>query len=147
MIISIGSDHAGYRHKEAIKAMLVGDGHDVRDVGTFGTESVDYPDYGVAAARMVADGTAQFGVVVCGSGVGISIAANKVNGVRCSNCTSVEMARLSRQHNNCNMVAVGERLVELPVALDIVRTFLSTDFEGGRHEGRVAKIHTLGDIG
>lgn len=147
MIISIGSDHAGFAHKEAIKSMLIADGHDVRDVGTHSTGSVDYPDFGVAAARLVADGTARFGVVICGSGVGISIAANKVNGIRCSNCTSVEMAVLSRQHNDCNMVALGERLVPLPLAFEIVRTFLSTEFEGGRHARRVEKIHTLGDIG
>jgi len=140
MIISIGADHAGFAHKEALKAMLIENGHDVRDVGTHSLDSVDYPDFGVAAARLVSNGTAQFGVVVCGSGIGISIAANKVHGIRCANCTSVEMATLARLHNNCNMIAIGERLSALPLAMDMVRVFLSTDFEGGRHTERVAKL-------
>lgn len=147
MTLSIGSDHAGFAYKEALKAMLIADGHDVIDVGTHSTESTDYPDYGVAAARLVQNGTAEFGVLVCGSGIGIAIAADKVRGIRAANCTSVEMARLARMHNNANMVAVGERLVSEELAKDIVRTFLATPFEGGRHERRVAKIHTLGDIG
>lgn len=147
MIISMGADHAGFAHKEALKAMLIEDGHDVRDVGTHSLERVDYPDFGVAAARLVSNGIAQVGVVVCGSGIGISIAANKVRGIRCANCTSVEMATLARLHNDCNMIAIGERLSALPLAMDMVRVFLSTDFEGGRHTERVAKIHTLGDIG
>jgi ribose 5-phosphate isomerase B len=140
MMISIGSDHAGFSHKEAIKAMLLAEGHDVRDVGTHSMESVDYPDFGIAAATLVADGTARFGVLVCGSGIGISIAANKVHGIRAANCTSVQMAELARQHNDANMVAVGERLVTEKQALDIVRTFLATPFEGGRHQRRVDKI-------
>ncbi|CAN5443696.1 ribose 5-phosphate isomerase B [soil metagenome] len=146
MIISIGADHAGFAHKEALKAMLIEDGHDVRDVGTHSLERVDYPDFGVAAARLVSNETAQFGVVVCGSGIGISIAANKVRGIRCANCTSVEMATLARLHNNCNMIAIGERLSALPLSMDMVRAFLSTDFEGGRHTDRVAKLDMLGDI-
>lgn len=145
MTISIGSDHAGFAHKEALKQMLVDAGHTVLDVGTYGTESVDYPDYGTQAARLVRDGFADYGVLVCGSGIGISIAANKVRGIRAANCTSVEMARLSRMHNNANMVAVGERLVDLDTARAIVEAFLSTDFEGGRHERRVEKIDSLGD--
>lgn len=147
MTISIGSDHAGFAYKEALKAMLQADGHDVIDVGTHSDERADYPDYGVAAARLVADGTARFGVLVCGSGIGISIAANKVKGIRAANCVTVEMATLARQHNDANMVAVGQRLVTEDLAKEIVRTFLSTDFEGGRHAQRVEKIHTLGDLG
>lgn len=147
MTISIGSDHAGFAYKEALKTMLQADGHDVIDVGTHSDERADYPDYGVAAARLVADGTARFGVLVCGSGIGISIAANKVKGIRAANCVTVEMATLARQHNDANMVAVGQRLVTEDLAKEIVRTFLSTDFEGGRHAQRVEKIHTLGDLG
>lgn len=147
MTISIGSDHAGFAYKEALKTMLQTDGHDVIDVGTHSDERADYPDYGVAAARLVADGTARFGVLVCGSGIGISIAANKVKGIRAANCVTVEMATLARQHNDANMVAVGQRLVTEDLAKEIVRTFLSTDFEGGRHAQRVEKIHTLGDLG
>lgn len=147
MTISIGSDHAGFAYKEALKAMLQADGHDVIDVGTHTEDRADYPDYGVAAARLVADGTARFGVIVCGSGIGISIAANKVRGIRAANCVTVEMAALARQHNDANMVAVGQRLVSVDLAKDIVRTFLATDFEGGRHTQRVEKIHSLGDLG
>jgi len=140
MTVSLGSDHAGFSHKQAIKAMLEDDGYTVLDVGTFDETSVDYPDFGIAAARLVANGEAHRGVLVCGSGIGISIAANKVAGIRAANVTSVEMARLSRQHNNANMVAVGERITSVEEAKDIVRTFLSTDFEGGRHQQRVNKI-------
>ncbi len=146
MRIALGSDHAGYAYKEALKEMLVADGHSVTDVGTSSTASVDYPDYGTQAAHLVRDGQADAGVLVCGSGIGISIAANKVRSIRAANCTSVEMAQLARMHNNANMVAVGERLVSIDLAKDIVRAFLSTDFEGGRHERRVEKIDTLGDV-
>lgn len=140
MTVSLGCDHAGLSHKQAIKAMLEDDGYTVLDVGTYNETSVDYPDFGIAAARLVANGEAHRGVLVCGSGIGISIAANKVAGIRAANVTSVEMARLSRQHNNANMVAVGERITSVEEAKDIVRTFLSTDFEGGRHQQRVNKI-------
>lgn len=145
MTISIGSDHAGFAYKEAIKAMLMAEGHEVVDVGTTSEERADYPDYGIAAAALVANGSARYGVLVCGSGIGISIAANKVSGIRAANCTSVEMAALARQHNDANMVAVGQRLVSQEQALDIVRTFLTTEFEGGRHAQRVEKIHLLGE--
>ena len=146
MIVSIGSDHAGFVYKEAIKAMLVDDGYDVVDVGTNDAASVDYPEYGVAAARVVQSGKAEFGVLVCGSGIGIEIAANKVDGIRAANCVTVEMAQTARAHNNANIVAIGQRLINLELAKEIVRTFLNTPFEGGRHERRVEKIHTLGDI-
>lgn len=146
MNIALGADHGGYAYKEAIKEMLIADGHVVLDVGTTSTESVDYPDYGTKAAHLVRDGQAEAGVLVCGSGIGISIAANKVRSIRAANCTSVEMAQLARMHNNANMVAVGERLMSVDLARDIVRAFLSTPFEGGRHERRVDKIDSLGDI-
>lgn len=146
MTISVGSDHAGFEYKEAIKSLLLTDGYTVLDVGTDGTASVDYPDFGVAAARLVANGDANAGIIVCGSGIGISIAANKVNGIRAANVTSVEMAALARKHNNANMLAIGSRINTLEDALAMVKTFLDTPFEGGRHEQRVEKIHTLGDI-
>lgn len=145
MTISLGSDHAGFAYKEAIKAMLSADGHMVIDVGTTSEDSVDYPDYGHAAAELVRTGQAQIGVLVCGSGIGISIAANKVHGIRAANCTSTTMAQLARQHNDANMVAVGQRLVSEEEALSIVRTFLETPFEGGRHQRRVDKIEQSGD--
>lgn len=144
MNIVIGSDHAGFNHKEAIKKVLIDLGHEVLDVGTDSLDRVDYPDFGVAAAKQVANGIAEYGVLVCGSGIGISIAANKVKGVRAANVTSVEMAHLARAHNNANMVAVGERLTPLDVAVDIVKEFLSAEFEEGRHTGRVAKLDDLG---
>ena len=146
MNVALGSDHAGFAYKEALKEMLTADGHSVIDVGTSSTDSVDYPDYGTAAAHRVRDGKADAGVLVCGSGIGISIAANKVRTIRAANCTSVEMAQLARMHNNANMVAVGQRLVSIDLAKDIVRTFLSTGFEGGRHQRRVEKIDALGDV-
>lgn len=145
MKISIGSDHAGFAYKQALKAMLVAEGHEVVDVGTTSEERADYPDYGIAAAKLVADGSVHYGVLVCGSGIGISIAANKVHGIRAANCVTTEMAALARQHNNANMVAIGQRLVSEADAKNIVRTFLATDFEGGRHADRVAKIHVLGE--
>ena len=144
MTIVVGSDHAGFEHKEALKAMLVDEGYTVVDVGTHSADRVDYPDFGVDAAKLVANGSADYGVLVCGSGIGISIAANKIKGIRAANVTSVEMAKLSRQHNNANMVAVGERITPLDEAKEIVNAFLTTDFEGGRHAGRVAKLDVLG---
>lgn len=144
MIITVGSDHAGFEYKQAIKQMLEHDGHTVLDVGPATNDRVDYPDYGVAAAQLVADGTAERGVVICGSGIGISIAANKVRGIRCANVTSVEMAQLARAHNDANMIAIGERLTPIDQAMEMVRTFLASAFEGGRHAQRVEKLNQLG---
>lgn len=146
MTISIGSDHAGYAYKEELKSMLSTLGHDVIDVGTESEDSVDYPDYGTAAAALVRDGQADYAVLICGSGIGISIAANKLQGIRAANCTSVEMAQLARQHNNANVVAVGQRLVSLELAKEIVSAFLSTPFEGGRHQRRVDKLNGSGAL-
>jgi ribose 5-phosphate isomerase B len=145
MTISIGSDHAGYTYKEAIKGMLTEHGHTVLDVGTTSEDSVDYPDYGRAAADLVRTGQATFGVLVCGSGIGISIAANKLPGIRAANCTTTTMAMLARQHNDANMVAVGQRLVTVDEARAIVKMFLETPFEGGRHQRRVDMIEHNGD--
>jgi ribose 5-phosphate isomerase B len=147
MTISIGSDHAGFEYKQALAQMLRELNHNVIDVGTGSLERVDYPDYGVAAARLVSQGKAELGVLICGSGIGISIAANKVSGIRAANCVTVEMARLAREHNNANMVAIGQRIVTLELAKEIVMEFIGTEFEGGRHTDRVSKIHTLGDVG
>lgn len=141
MTISIGSDHAGFSYKQELTSLLESLGHTVIDVGTTSEESVDYPDYGTAAAALVRDGNADVGVLICGSGIGISIAANKLQGIRAANCTSVEMAQLARQHNDANVVAVGQRLVSIELAKDIVTAFLSTPFEGGRHQRRVDKLN------
>jgi ribose 5-phosphate isomerase B len=143
MTIAIGSDHAGFAHKQALAQLLRDDGHTVQDFGTHSTDSVDYPDFAAAAARAVASGQAERGVLVCGSGIGVAITANKIAGIRAANCQTAEMARLARQHNNANVVTLGERLVSLETASALVRAFLATDFEGGRHAGRVEKIHTL----
>lgn len=147
MTISIGSDHAGFEYKQALVELLRDLKHTVLDVGTNSPERVDYPDFGVAAARLVSEKKAELGVLICGSGIGISIAANKVAGIRAANCVTVEMARLAREHNNANMVAVGQRLVSLELAKEIVEEFIKAEFQGGRHLGRVEKIHTLGDVG
>jgi ribose 5-phosphate isomerase B len=143
MNLALGSDHAGFRYKQELATYLQSLGHNVRDFGTHSLDSVDYPDFAAAVARSVASNEAEFGVLVCGSGIGVSITANKVNGVRAANCLTEEMARLARQHNNANVVTVGERLVSLDAAKAIVSAFLETAFEGGRHAGRVQKIHDL----
>ncbi|MCU0424428.1 MAG: ribose 5-phosphate isomerase B [Candidatus Kapabacteria bacterium] len=143
MTIALGSDHAGFRYKSAIADFLRSSGHMVEDFGTHSLDSVDYPDFAAAVGRAVAEKKVEFGVLVCGSGIGVSITANKVSGVRAANCLTVEMAQLARQHNNANVVTLGERLVSLEMAQAIVEAFLSTPFEGGRHEKRVEKIHAL----
>ena len=137
MIIAIASDHGGYQLKETVRKYLAGRG-DVKvvDLGTNSEESVDYPIYGRACAEAVASGKADRGIVICGTGIGISIAANKVKGIRCGLCTSTEMAELTRKHNNANMLAMGGRTTDPELALDITRVFLDTEFEGGRHKRR-----------
>jgi ribose 5-phosphate isomerase B len=140
MRIAIGSDHAGFDQKELIKQHLIERGDEVDDLGTFSEESVDYPDFGLAVARAVAKGDAERGVLVCGTGIGMAIAANKIVGVRAANVTSEEFARLARQHNNANVVTVSGRWVEPVVNQAIVDVFLDTEFEAGRHAGRIDKI-------
>ena len=143
MRIVVGSDHGGFGLKEAVVEHLAASGHDVQDVGTATAESVDYPDFGAAVGSVVAKGDADFGVALCGSGLGICIAANKVAGVRAVTITDMTSARLSRQHNNANVVCMGERLIGTQTALDALDTFVSTEFEGGRHARRVDKISAL----
>lgn len=140
MKIAVASDHAGYHLKTTIVEHLAAGGHEVLDLGTDSTASVDYPDYGHAVGRAVVDGDAEFGVGVCGSGIGICMAAGKVDGVRAATVHDVTSARLSRLHNNANVMCVGERFIGPQVAIDAVDAFLATDFEGGRHARRVAKI-------
>lgn len=143
MIIALGADHAGYSLKTHIGGVITSWGHEVRDVGTHSRDSVDYPDYAVAVARAVRKGEAERGILVCGSGIGVSITANKFEGIRAANCLTVEMAVLCRQHNNANILTLGERLVDPQTAEAIVQAFLATEFEGGRHERRVEKMHLL----
>ncbi|MFP5288419.1 MAG: ribose 5-phosphate isomerase B [Thermoanaerobaculia bacterium] len=137
MRIGIGSDHAGYRYKEEIKRFLSEQGHEVRDFGTDSEESVDYPIYIRPVAEAVAGGELERGIVLGGSGNGEAMAANRVRGVRCALCWNAEFARLGRQHNDANMISLGQRMMTLETALDIVRIWLETPFEGGRHVRRI----------
>ena len=144
MTIVVGSDHAGFHLKEHLKSLLQKWGHDVVDVGTHTTDSTDYPDYGVAVGKKVIElGSEARGVAVCGSGIGISMAANKVTGVRAALVSDSTGARLSRLHNDANVLCLGERLIGPTVAEDALKAFLETGFEGGRHEKRVDKLNAL----
>jgi ribose 5-phosphate isomerase B len=140
MKIALGSDHAGYRYKEKIKELLPSLGHEVVDFGTDSEEPVDYPKFIRPAAEAVARGECDRGIVLGGSGNGEAIAANKVRGIRCALCWNEDTARLSRQHNDANVLSLGERMISEEMALQIVRIWLSTDFEGGRHARRIAQL-------
>lgn len=143
MKIALASDHGGFALKEHVKAHLISRKIEVEDLGTYSEESVDYPDYGKACGEAVAGGKADLGIVVCGTGIGISIAANKVKGIRCGLCTSVEMAHLTKQHNNANVLALGGRTTAPELALQIVDEWLDTEFEGGRHQRRVDMLDNM----
>jgi RpiB/LacA/LacB family sugar-phosphate isomerase len=143
MRIAIGADHAGYLLKNTLADDLRANGHEVVDLGTHSDERVDYPDFGAAVGRAVTDGTAELGVCVCGSGIGIAIAANKIPGVRAATVHDVTSAHLAREHNDANVICIGERLTGADVAKEAVAAFLAAGFEGGRHAGRVAKIDAL----
>ena len=143
MKIVVGSDHAAYELKEAIKEKLINEGHEVIDVGCDAPESVDYPKYGHAVGRTVASGEAERGIAVCGSGIGISIACNKVPGIRAALCTSVEMAEMCRRHNNANVVCMGARMISQELAFDIIDTWMTTDFEAGKHLRRINEIEDI----
>jgi ribose 5-phosphate isomerase B len=143
MKIAIGSDHAGFELKETIKQHLLDKGFEVDDRGTHSVESVDYPDYAQAVSDQVAAKLADTGILVCGTGIGMSIASNKVPGIRCAHVTSEVEAQLSREHNDANVVAMGARMLTAPAALAIVDRFLNTAFSGGRHQVRVNKISEL----
>ena len=140
MTVYIACDHGGIDLKKAIVAKLKERGVDVVDYGTNTTDSVDYPDYGFKVARSVATDDGSKGIVICKTGVGMSICANKVKGVRCALCVSPEMGTLCREHNNANVLALGAGNTDIKTALDIVDAFMSTEFAGGRHANRVAKI-------
>lgn len=139
-MIVLGSDHAGFELKQHIQQYLVKNGQEVKDMGCYSLESVDYATFGEAAAREVANGNAAFAIIICGTGLGISIAANKVHGIRAALCTNEYMARMARQHNDANVLAMGARVVGTGLAEAITDAFLSTEFEGGRHARRVAMI-------
>lgn len=143
MKIAIGCDHGGITLKDSIVNYLEERGVKIEDFGTFGTESVDYPDFAYKVARSVADGKADKGILMCGTGIGISIAANKVNGIRCALCHNTETAKLTALHNDSNVLAMGGRVIDSDTAVNIVKTWLDTPFEGGRHINRINKISEI----
>jgi ribose 5-phosphate isomerase B len=138
--IALGADHAGYELKEALKGWLINQGYHVLDLGTHSTESVDYPDYAALVGESVADHKVERGLLVCGTGIGMAMAANKVPGVRAALCGDLYTARMSREHNDANVLVLGGRLMGAEMAADILRAWLETDFAGGRHARRVHKI-------
>lgn len=140
MKIAIACDHGGLNLKNAVKKYLADNGYEVMDFGTDSTASCDYPDYALPAAEAVANGECDRGIVICSTGIGVSIVANKVPGVRCAHCHDSYCAEFTRLHNNSNVLALGEKVVGVGYALKIVETFLKTEFEGGRHQRRVDKI-------
>ena len=142
-MIAIGCDHAAFVLKEAVKKHLQKQGYEVKDFGTFSSESVDYPDMVHPLAKEINDGKIERGIVLCGSGIGVSMVANKYPKVRCALCWNVELAGLCRQHNDANVLALGARFTSEETALEMVDTFLNTPFEGGRHIGRVEKISEI----
>ncbi|OHX67772.1 ribose 5-phosphate isomerase B [Flammeovirga pacifica] len=140
MKLAIGGDHAGYEYKKAIIEHLESNGHEVKDFGPFSTDSCDYPDYVHPLAEAVENGEVEFGITICGSGIGVSMVANKHKGVRAGLCWEPILAQLTRQHNNANVLSMPARFISLVRAIEIVDTFISTKFEGGRHQNRVDKI-------
>ncbi|WP_343718183.1 ribose 5-phosphate isomerase B [Inquilinus sp.] len=141
--VALAADHAGYALKDQLRAVIEERGLAVLDLGTNGPDRVDYPDYGHAMAQAIRDGRATRGVLVCGTGIGISIAANRHRGIRAALCHDVTTARLCRQHNDANVLALGARIIGFETARDCLAVFLSTDYEGGRHGDRIAKIDVL----
>lgn len=142
-LVALGSDHAGFHLRHTISQHLVANGHQVLDLGCETPERCDYPDFGAAVGRAVVDGDAECGICVCGSGIGIAMAANKIPGVRAGTVHDMTSARLAREHNDANVICLGERFLGEQVALDAVDAYLGARFEGGRHTGRVAKIDSL----
>ena len=140
MKIALGSDHGGYELKEYIKTVIEKMGHEYEDFGCYGLESCDYPDFGAAAAKAVAEGKCEKGIVVCTSGIGISITANKVKGIRCAHCADCLQAEMTRRHNDANVMAIGAGFTGKNMAERMVEVFLTTEFEGGRHQRRVDRM-------
>ena len=140
MKIAVASDHGGFLYKQKLIEYLHGKGYDVHDFGTNCEDSCDYPDYALPAAEAVASGECDRGILICSTGIGVSIAANKVRGIRCAHCHDTYSARYTRLHNDANMIAFGQKIIGEGLMLDIVDAFLHTEFEGGRHSRRVDKI-------
>ncbi len=142
-MVALASDHAGFEYKERIKKLLEQLGVTFKDYGAYSAESTDYPDWGHKASEAIANGECDRGILICGTGIGMSIVANKHRGIRAAACESTTAARLARQHNDANVLALGERVTGWESTADIVQIFLSTSFQGGRHDRRVKKIHAL----
>lgn len=147
LAVAFGADHAGVALKDLLAAALRAEGFTVHDLGTKGTQAVDYPDFAQRVAAAVAEGQAQIGVLVCGTGIGMAIAANRNPAIRCAVAHDVTSARLSRAHNNANVLALGARVIGEAVALDCLHAFIATGFDGGRHVARVAKLTMAGQAG
>jgi ribose 5-phosphate isomerase B len=143
MKVAMACDHGGIDLKNVLKSELEAMGHEVVDYGTYTKDAVDYPDYGYKAAKAVASGECEKGVVVCGTGIGISISCNKVNGIRCALCHDVFSAKATRAHNDANMLAMGQRVIGLGLALEILHAFFEEEYEGGRHDTRIAKLMAI----
>jgi ribose 5-phosphate isomerase B len=143
MKIALGSDHGGFNLKEEIKKWLAEQGYDYQDYGAFSTESCDYPDVALTVARAVAEGECERGIIICGTGIGVSIVANKVAGIRAALCHDTFSAKASREHNDANVLTMGERVIGRGLALEIVEVWLKGSFAGGRHQRRVDKISAL----
>ncbi|AEH50284.1 ribose 5-phosphate isomerase B [Pseudothermotoga thermarum] len=144
MKIALGADHAGFRLKESVKSYLISKGYKVIDEGTYSEESVDYPDFAKKVAEDLKNNVADFGILVCGTGIGMSIAANRIKGIRAALCLFPEMAKLARSHNNANVLVLPGRLIGPELANWIVEAFLTEGFQGGRHEKRIQKLEELG---
>jgi len=142
-VVALGADHAGFPLKEDLKAWLIGQGYDVVDLGTQSAESVDYPDFAVGVGSAVTAGKADRGILVCGTGIGMAMAANKLPGVRAAACSDAFTARMSREHNDANVLALGARITSREAAIEILELWLETEFAGGRHARRVDKIIAL----
>lgn len=143
MKIALGSDHGGFKLKNEIISYLKENGYEIKDFGTYTTESCDYPEYAEKVAEVVSNKEFDFGILVCGTGIGISMSANKVPGIRAALCSDTFSAHATREHNNANILALGERVVGPGLAIDIVKTFLNSEFEGGRHQNRIDKISEI----
>jgi ribose 5-phosphate isomerase B len=145
-MIALASDHAGFHYKEKIKQLLGDRGIEYKDFGTYSPDPSDYADYAHTASVAISRGECERGIFICGTGIGVGIVANKHRGIRAAMCQIPEAARLSRLHNNANVLTIGERLIDWETAREIVRVFLDTEFEGGRHAARIEKIHSLTDL-
>ena len=140
MKIVVAADHGGFELKEQVKAALVAGGEEVVDIGCFSSESVDYPDFAEKAVSLILQNECQMGILICGTGIGMSIAANRYRAIRAANCSNVHTAQLSREHNNANVLCLGARVLEAEVAIEMVRVWLHTAFSGGRHQRRISKV-------